>query len=405
MGFQASADLSAAHGVTLWRYAVHIVETPESFETLRLQWQALQAASEDHTPCLTYQYCELAAKRAIATGAVVAVVMIYDNDTLLALWPLAINRKGILRVATVLTCGNHEEYGGPLIKGRATASVVAESIRAVMQVPADVLEIPFVEDGSLLQQALRAAPQSWVQKLLPERLNVLPGYSVGLRAFARWEDFLGTLSQSLRRNLRRYGKGLSAMGSAEFGWCTTLDDAVAVVDWLFANKRQWALNRGLNTKYLMEDEVRDFFVALASKTDLSTVPLVTFVKMDGVPICASINLVGPRVLEYWIFTYDETYNRYSVGNLLTEFVARWAHANGRDFDMRPLYNEYKTHWVNRETRHRTPVVVLTCRGRLREFSLLFFQMSRVRRRLVRSVMSALRSRMHFLHGALRERVR
>ncbi|CAN7783097.1 hypothetical protein LJR267_009966 [Paraburkholderia hospita] len=262
MSFQVSADLSAAHEVTQWRYAVHIVKTPESFESLHLQWQALQAASEDHTPCLTYQYCELAARRAIATGAVVAVVMIYDDDTLLAIWPLAINRKGILRVATVLTCGNHEEYGGPLIKGRATGPVVVESVSAVMQVPADVLEIPFVEDGSLLQQALQAAPQSWVQKLLPERLNVLPGYSVDLRAFARWEDFLATLSQSLRRNLRRYGKGLSAKGSAEFGWCTTLDDAVAVVDWLFANKRRWALNRGLNTKYLMGDEVRDFFVAL-----------------------------------------------------------------------------------------------------------------------------------------------
>ena len=67
--------------------------------------------------------------------------------------------------------------------------------------------------------------------------------------------------------------------------------------------------------------------------------------------------------------------------------------------MRPLYNEYKTHWVNRETRHRTPVVMLTFRGRFREFSVLFFQISRVRRRLVRSVMSALRSRMRFLHGA------
>ena len=73
--------------------------------------------------------------------------------------------------------------------------------------------------------------------------------------------------------------------------------------------------------------------------------------------------------------------------------------------MRPLYNVYKTHWVNRETRHRTPVVMLTFSGRLRESSLLFFQMSRVRRRLVRSVMSALRSRMHFLHGAPGERVR
>lgn len=155
--------------------------------------------------------------------------------------------------------------------------------------------------------------------------------------------------------------------------------------------------------------MRDFFIALAGQTDLSTVPLVAFVKVDGVPICASVNLVGPRTLEYWIFTYDEAYNRYSVGNLLTEFVARWAHANARDFDMRPLYNEYKTYWVNRETRHRTPVVMLTSRGRLREISLLLFQMSRVRRRLGKSVVSAFRvmqaglARRLWLSGSMKAR--
>jgi CelD/BcsL family acetyltransferase involved in cellulose biosynthesis len=259
-----------------------------------------------------------------------------------------------------------------------------------VQVPADVLEIQFIEDGGLLQQALKSMPQSWVQALLPERLGVLPGYSVGLRGFDTWDEFAGTLSPSLRRNLRRYRKGLDSTGSTEFGWCTTLDDASAVLNWLFENKRRWALARGFNTQYLMKDEVRDFFIALAGRTDLSAVPLVAFVKVNGVPICASINLVGSRTLEYWIFTYDEAYDRYSVGNLLTEFVARWAHANALDFDMRPLYNQYKTYWVNRETRHRTAVVVLTSRGRLREISLLFFQISRVRRRLGKSVVSALR---------------
>jgi CelD/BcsL family acetyltransferase involved in cellulose biosynthesis len=390
MDIQFSADLSAAHGVTQGRYAIHIVETPESFKTFHLQWKELEAASEDYTLCLTYQYCELAATRAIAAGARVAVVMVYDDDKLLAIWPLAISRKGMLRVANVLTCGSHEEYGRPLVRGRVAGPVVAECVRAVMQVPADVLEIPFVEDGSLLQQVLESVPRSWVQELLPKRLSVLPGYSVGLRGFATWDDFSGTLSPSLRRNLRRYRKGLSSIGSTEFGWCTTLDDAIAVLNWLFANKRQWALTRGLNTKYLMDDEVRDFFIALAGQTDLPAVPLVAFVKVNGVPICASVNLVGPRTVEYWIFTYDEAYDRYSVGNLLTEFVARWAHANARDFDMRPLYNEYKTYWVNRETRHRTPVVVLTSRGRLREISVLFFQLSRVRRRLGKAVVSAVK---------------
>jgi CelD/BcsL family acetyltransferase involved in cellulose biosynthesis len=389
MDIQLSADQSSAHGVTQWRYAIQLIEALEAFRALRPEWEELEATSEDYSLCLTYGYCELAATQVLAKGGLVTVAMVYDDSHLLALWPLAIERKGLLRVANVLTCGNHEEYGGPLVKGRATRPLVAACVRAVMQVPADVLEIPFLQDGSLLQEALESAPQSWVLRVLPKRLSVFPGYSVGLRRFAEWDDFSGTRSQSLRRNLRRYRKGLGLIGHTEFGWCTTPDDAVAVLNWLFANKRRWAVTRGLNTEYLMDDEVRDFFITLARQTDLSTVPLVAFVKVDGVPICASINLVGSRTLEYWIFTYDEAYNRYSVGNLLTEFVAKWAHANGCDFDMRIMYNEYKTYWVNRETRHRTRVVVLGFRGRLREISLLIFQISRVRRRLGKEVVAAL----------------
>jgi CelD/BcsL family acetyltransferase involved in cellulose biosynthesis len=389
MDIQLSDDFAESHGVSPSRHAIRIVDTLDAFKALRHEWEAVEAASEDYPLYLTYPYCELATTWALAAGARVAVVMVYDAAHLLAIWPLAIHRQGTLRMANVLSCGNQEEYGGPLVRGRATATVVSECVRAVMQIPADVLEIPFLQDGSLLQQALEFAPQSWVLRLLPARLSAFPGYSAGLREFVAWDDYAGTLSQSLRRNLRRYRKGLATLGNTEFGWCTTLDDAVTVLNWLFANKRQWALARGFNTKYLMDDAVRDFFIALAARTDLSTVPLVAFVKVDGVPIAASINLVGLRTLEYWIFTYDEAYNRYSVGNLLTEFVARWAHANALDFDMRTMYNEYKTYWKTRETRHRTRVVVLSASGRLKEIALLGAQITRVQRRLRKELGSAL----------------
>jgi CelD/BcsL family acetyltransferase involved in cellulose biosynthesis len=391
MDIQVSVDVSALHGATQGRYSIHIVKSLDTFRMFRLEWEQLESASEVHSFCLTYRYCELAAERSLAAGELVVVAKVYDDARLLAIWPFAVKRAGMLRVANVLTCGNHEEYGGPLFRGIPTMSVAAECVRAAMRIPADVFEIPFLQEGSVLQEALESAPQSWVLRLLPQRLRSFPGYSVTLRDFVQWDQYSRTRSQSLRRNLRRYRKGLDSIGHTEFGWCTTLEDAVAVLNWLFENKRRWALARGLNTKYLMEDKVRDFFTTLAAQTDLSSVPLVAFVKVNGVPICASINLVGPSTLEYWIFTYDEAYNRYSVGNQLTEFVAHWAHANGRDFDMRLMYNEYKTYWVNRETRHQTRVVVLGWRGRLREIPLFIFQITRVRRRLARELVAVFAS--------------
>jgi CelD/BcsL family acetyltransferase involved in cellulose biosynthesis len=103
---------------------------------------------------------------------------------------------------------------------------------------------------------------------------------------------------------------------------------------------------------------------------MSTTPLVAFVKVDGVPVAASVNLVGRRSVEGCVTTYDEAFGRYSVGTLMLDFLARWSHASGRDFDMRPLFADYKARWANRETRHKTLFVFLSARGRLMEISFL-----------------------------------
>jgi CelD/BcsL family acetyltransferase involved in cellulose biosynthesis len=222
-------------------------------------------------------------------------------------------------------------------------------------------------------------------------MRVIPGYSITLRGLKNWDEYFNGLSKGFRRNLRRYRNALSETGETELGWCTTFDDAVRVLTWLFENKRQWAEDRGLRTRYLMGNEVRDFFIELARRTDLRVTPLVAFVKVNGVPVAASINLVGPQSVEYWMFTYDKAYSRYSVGNLLTEFVVRWAHANDRDFDMRTAYNEYKTYWANRETVNQTRYVFLTARGRAFEAWLVCYYLNRVQRGLRTRIASVLRA--------------
>jgi CelD/BcsL family acetyltransferase involved in cellulose biosynthesis len=349
----------------------------DSFRTLRQEWESLAAAAQSYSFCLTYAYCELAAEVALARGAAVAVAMVYDRRELCALWPLVIYRHGLLRVARSLGCGSDEEYGAPLVHARAGGAVIAEVLRAALDVCAYTLEIRFVRSDSALQEAIGPLSQSWLLPFIPKRLHRLPGYSISLREFERWDDFSATLSKSLRADLRHHLRRLSAKGQPELGWCKTPDDAEAVLTWLFATKRRWAISRGFHTQYLMNEQVRDFFVALAQRTDLSTTPLVTFLKLDGRPVAASVNLVGPHSFEGFVMTYDESLSACSPGNLLQEFCVKWAHANGRDFDFRPLYAAYKTRWANRQTMHDTHVLFLSTRARLAEFVLLWGYLIRV----------------------------
>ena len=200
------------------------------------------------------------------------------------------------------------------------------------------------------------------------------------------------LPRSLRGNLKRLLNRLGEKGRVELGWCATIADADAVLDWLFANKRKWSRERGYNTRFLQDDRVRDFFRALARRTDLPTTPLIAFVKVDGVPVAASVNLVGDSCVEYLITTYDEAFQSYSVGNLLLNLLVKWSFDNDRDFDMRYLYSDYKARWSNRQVSYTRRYVFLSARGRLAEIASLAEYSVRVARKIGKVIVSSLTKR-------------
>jgi CelD/BcsL family acetyltransferase involved in cellulose biosynthesis len=364
-------------------HEIRVCADLKAFAALRDEWNNLEAAAASHSFCLSYAYCETAAGFAFAKGARVVVVMARDGVDLCALWPLVICREGLLRVARPLGCGSNDEYGAPLLHARAGSKalpdVLSELLQAAMHIRADILEARFLRADGALQDAIAPLRHSWWYPFIPRRLRELPGYSVSLTEYERWEDYSATLSKSLRAELRAHLRRLTAKGRPEFGWCNTVEDAEAVLTWLFATKRRWAISRGFKTQYLMNDQARDFFIALARRVDLSVDPFVIYLKLDGRPVAASVNLVGAESFEGFVMTYDESLSACSPGLLLQEWCMKWAHANGRDFDFRPFQAAYKLRWASRVSRLETHTFFLSVRGRLAEFSLLSAYIGRAAR--------------------------
>jgi CelD/BcsL family acetyltransferase involved in cellulose biosynthesis len=125
-----------------------------AFAALRNEWNNLEAAAASHSFCLSYAWCETAAGFAFAKGAGVVVVTARDGVDLCALWPLAIYREGLLRVARPLGCGSNDEYGAPLLHartgGKTLRDVLSELLQAAMHVRADILEARFLRADSAL---------------------------------------------------------------------------------------------------------------------------------------------------------------------------------------------------------------------------------------------------------------
>jgi CelD/BcsL family acetyltransferase involved in cellulose biosynthesis len=320
---------------------------------LRSEWTQLTKDSPSHSQSLTYECCALAAAPLFAKGGKLCVIKIYDDRGLALLWPISVQRKALIRVARDLRSGSGEEYGGPLLRASVSDEILRASVHAIMLIDADLFELAWVDDGSELQRLVAVVPQPWLARRAPRRLRAAPGsdgmprYAIHFAGIGSWNDFIATRHRSVRKHHDyRMRQLLKEQENVEFGWCRQADDAEAVLTWLFANKRDWAEARGLRTPYLMTHELRDFCIAVAHGSDLNATPLVTYIKVGGKPVAASFNLVGPKVLEFFITTYDRTFNRYSPGILLLGYAARWAYENGRDFDMRYLHADYKARWAN-----------------------------------------------------------
>ena len=340
------------------RHEVVHVPNLRAFNDLRSEWDRLAETSLGHSQCVTYQYCEVAAAFMFVQGSQVYVIKIYDENGLSLLWPLFVRSKGLARVLRELMTGaSGVEYGGPLLRSDTTPASVRAAIHAMKEIKADVFEISWLDDGSVVQKCLSDIPQPWIVRRAPRHIiwritrgfemPEAPRYVINLNGFVTWDDFMATRHRSVRQSHnRRLRHLMTEQKAVEFGWCTTIEDAEQVLKWLFATKRSWADARGLRTPYLMNHNHQNFCIELARRTDLSTTPLVTYIKVDGGPVAAAFELVGPNAVEAFLTTYDEAFGRYSVGILLLSYIAQWAHENGRDFDMRYGLATQKAEWAN-----------------------------------------------------------
>ena len=335
------------------RHEVIQVLNVSSFEHLRHEWTRLEGESRHHPLGVTHGYCELAAAKLLAAGDAIRIVKIYDHEGLALLWPLSIQRKGFIRIAYDLRCGSGADRGGPLVRHSVSADCLRAAIRAIAETGADIFVLDWVDDDSDLQKLMSGWAQPWIIRRMPQRLRAARGsdgarrYTIKFDDFPAWGDFLATKSRSIRHNHdRRLRRLLAEQKQVEFGWCKTAEETAHVLRWLFEHKRRWAEERGTEGGTLIARDIEDFYIAMARRIDLSTTPLVAFIKVEGNLVAASLISVGRKLMECLVITHDKAFHLYSPGILLLRYQSKWAYEAGCEFDMLRYDADYKTQWAN-----------------------------------------------------------
>jgi CelD/BcsL family acetyltransferase involved in cellulose biosynthesis len=347
------------------RHELIQVSNLSAFADLRAAWTRLEAESRHHSLSVTYDYCALAAAHSLAGRAEIHIIKIYDDDGLALLWPLLVQRKGFLRMAYDLRCGSGADRGGPLMRDSASADCLRVAVSTIKQTKADLFVLDWIDDESELQKLMSGWTQPWIVRRAPQRLRAMRGsdgaqrYMIKFDGFAAWEDFMATRSRSVRYNHdRRLRQLFAEQKNVEFGWCKNADEAEHVLNWLFETKRGWAEERGIVSGTMIARDIQDFYIALARRTDLRTIPLVAVIKVDGHLIAASLNAVGPKLMECLITAHDKAFRRYSPGILLLHYRAEWAFKAGCDVDMLRTHVDHKAQWANHMPVCRRHVIFL-----------------------------------------------
>ena len=178
---------------------------------------------------------------------------------------------------------------------------------------------------------------------------------------------------NLRRNLRRFYRGLKKIGEANFIVNPAVSELAQVTERLIELKRQ-KFKRTNAPDFLAMPGVARFYREMLSPGRLGQISHLSALKIGGTVASAHLGFIG-RGRFYYVFpAYDAEYRRYRVGHLLIRhLIDQSIEQEFSTFDLGVGDFSYKEKWATHRLALYTHERALTAAGRL------YLQMRRIRR--------------------------
>jgi CelD/BcsL family acetyltransferase involved in cellulose biosynthesis len=221
-----------------------------------------------------------------------------------------------------------------------------------------------VADLALLPQ-VRA--DSILQSVLGKKAHWRAVYGVEDAPFVRrathkdWDAYRQTLSAKLRYEINRGWRRLKARGEV-CAHVVCRSEIAALVDWMLDRKKQWMAQRNAGNDWVGTETYRNFLESLLTREDSTGRALLFALKVNGTPVAASFVSVDRTRLEGHLAAYDAGWQKCSPGNVLTEYIVRWAFERGLDVDFRIGNESYKRRWAGQSSETATWLVATGVRG-------------------------------------------
>lgn len=295
--------------------SVELVSTVNRWRSLQEDWDRLLAAVPEHTIFQTFEF-QWTWWWFFGLSRQLFVLVVRDGQEIVGFAPLEIKPSEVYR-------GRFRELcfiGTPHEVDRAKLILPPGVTPYLQAVVACLLEHRDEWDTCQLWEQSPDDPA--VQYIRDELIR--GGYLIGctetspnpwLDLDTTWEDYLGTRSKRLRKNLRQSRRRLESTGELRFEeyrrWPETREK---MKDYRAVEQRSWKPAKGLGISCDLQHFC--FYESIADQFSQRGRFDLRFLTLDAKPIAATFGLRHGQMYHSMRITHDQAYDRFSPGTLL-----------------------------------------------------------------------------------------
>lgn len=319
---------------------IEVVTDGRRFEALQADWESLWSRSSGAGASESFDYC-LNAWRAVAEpqGHRLFCLVGWQDDTMVAAWPLTLSRRAAWTVGQALGASGtelHRVMTDDGIDQRRWIRSAWDVLRK--RSGADLVTLPMLLPGPAREELVGS--RTYRTALEPDA-----AVHVDFGGASDWDSYYESLSASGRSRRAKGRRRLAARGTVSFEVVRGGDPRAAdLVQWTLENKRAWSRRTGKDGSWLHSSAYQDFLVRQSATTTGNQETLVMRLVLDERTLATAICILSGGVLEGVIAAFDPEYDKFSPGVQLNDYSVRWAFDHGLEYSLGPGTEPYKLFW-------------------------------------------------------------
>ena len=335
---------------------VELASDLAAIAALEQPWEALNRRQNDHQAPFfqSFAWTREVVKARSAQGFRPLVATIWQGDTLVGIWPLALAKRGIVSIAQCLD-DPMGQFAGIVLADPALAQPSVELTIAALKRVADGLHLEAVTKGSALHRALASCG-----------VEAKPGQEtvvVDLRPYGTLQEFRQTIGAKTRKNMRNLTNRMRRAHDVKHFTVVDREEIRTLIRETFENRVKWMERNARTSPAFRDTSFRELIYALPDARDMDLIGFAF--KTPEKTVSAQWGVIYQGRYYAYMSALNPEFAEFSAGRLHLGVVIESCFDRGiKIVELMPPAVDYKLEWSEETRTLETMSASFNVRGRL-----------------------------------------